>query len=150
MNTQFLLPRKFRTIGWLIFLPACIAGILMMSGLTFFINENTLTLEVFALFNQDFLSHGQSLVVIQNSLSDEILLTMIVVGGMMTVFSKANQEDEMISKIRYESLVWATYLHFAILLLATFFIYGTYYMQVLIANLFTLLFFFIIRFHVMI
>ncbi|MFY7756938.1 MAG: hypothetical protein ACOVP9_00950, partial [Flavobacterium stagni] len=52
-----------------------------------------------------------------------------------------------ISNIRYESLVWATYLNYGIILFTTLFIFGIAYMNVLIHNLFTLLFFFILRFH---
>ncbi len=56
----------------------------------------------------------------------------------------------MISKIRYESLVWATYLNYGIILFFTLFIFGLPYLNVLFYNMFTLLLFFIIRFHYMI
>ena len=149
MKTRFLFPRQFRTIGWILFVPSFIVGIFTLSGLNFFIDEQTLNAKVFALFNQDFLGDPQVLVIIENSIADEILVAMIIIGGLLTVFSKVRQEDEMIAKIRYESLVWAAYLHFAVMLLATFFIYGLFYVPVMIANMFTLLLFFIIRFHIM-
>jgi hypothetical protein len=56
---------------------------------------------------------------IENSILDEILTIGIIVGGILVGFSKLKEEDEMISKIRYESLVWATYLNYAIILFLT-------------------------------
>ena len=62
-------------------------------------------------------------------------------------FSKEKDEDEFIAKMRLESLVWATYVNYSILLLALIFVFGIAFFWVMAANMFTLLFFFIIRFH---
>ncbi|MCD8519109.1 MAG: hypothetical protein LRY32_06310 [Flavobacterium sp.] len=39
---------------------------------------------------------------------DELLLVVCLFGGLLVGFSKTKNEDEMISHIRYSSLVWAT------------------------------------------
>ena len=61
--------------------------------------------------------------------------------------SEAEKMDEMISKIRLESLVWATYINYGILLLAMIFVYDMSFLWVMILNMFTILIFFIIRFN---
>ena len=83
----------------------------------------------------------------ENNIIDEILTAIFIVSGIVFAFSKEKIEDEMVSKIRLESLVWATYVNYGILLLCVIFIYGFSFLQVMQYNMFTLLLFFIIRFH---
>ena len=64
--------------------------------------------------------------------------------------SKEKIEDEYIAKTRLESLVWATYLNYCILLLALLFVYDMAFFWVMIFNMFTLLLFFIVRFNYLI
>ena len=147
MKTHFLFPRQFKKIGWLLFVPSlAVAIFLTLSGFDF---DNHLNAKVFALFNDDLMGKQHFMAITENSISDEILLSLIIIGGLLVGFSKLKNEDEFIAKIRYESLVWAVYFNFAVMLFATVFVYGLYYFHVMIANMFTLLFFFIIRFHVM-
>jgi len=84
---------------------------------------------------------------IQNNILDELIFCLLVVSGILVGFSKNKVEDEMVSKIRLESLVWATYLNYVILFIGILFIYGTKFLSMLYINIFSLLFFFIIRFH---
>jgi hypothetical protein len=147
MKTHFLFPRQFKKIGWLIFIPALVAAIVL--AVTDYDIDKYVHAKVFALFNMELMGKSQSMLVIENGISDEILLVLIIIGGLFVGFSKHRNEDEFISKIRYESLVWAVYFNCAVMLLATIFIYGMYYFEIMIANMFTLLFFFIIRFHMM-
>lgn len=83
----------------------------------------------------------------ENNIIDEILTAIFIASGIVFAFSKEKIEDEMVSKIRLESLVWATYVNYGILLLCVIFIYGFSFLQVMQYNMFTLLLFFIIRFH---
>jgi len=82
-----------------------------------------------------------------NNVSDEIASILIIIGGIMVSFSKTKDEDEYISKIRMESLIWATYVNYAILLLAVIFVFDMGFFNVLIYNMFTVLIFFLVRFH---
>ncbi|HEX8270508.1 MAG TPA: hypothetical protein VF581_11510 [Flavobacterium sp.] len=146
MKTNFLLPSKFRRLGWFLFVPAIIISLLWP-----FVDlnvESQLPTKVFAIAEGGIFSDDVLFGMTQNSVGDEFLLIFLIVGGLLIGFSKHRNEDEYIAQIRYESLVWATYLNFGIILLATIFVYGTYYFSVLLANLFTLLLFFIIRFQV--
>lgn len=145
MKTNFLFPNSWKKIGWLLFIPGIV---LVIAGAIFNINsDDYLQTKVFALYSDEVLKKSGWAQVINNSIVDELLTAMVIVGSLLVGFSKLKKEDEMIAKIRYESLVWATYLNYGIILFATLFIYGIAYLNVLIYNLFTLLFFFILRFH---
>lgn len=148
MKTHFLFPNQCKWLGWVLFVPSlAIAVYMTLAGQPF---DESLNMNIFAVASDEFLGKSQFFSVIENSVSDEILLAAIVVGGILVGFSKLKNEDELIAKIRYESLVWAVYFNFAVMLLATVFIYGMYYYRIMLANMFTVLLFFIIRFHVMI
>lgn len=148
MKSHFLFPNQFKKIGWLLFVPSVIA--------TFFISvlnistDDYLHVTVFS-FYQDTIGEVPGFFkCIKNSIVDEIVTIGMIVGGILVGFSKLKEEDEMISKVRYESLVWATYLNYGIILFFTLFLFGLPYLNVLFYNMFTLLLFFIIRFHFMI
>jgi len=148
MTTNFLFPNRFKLLGWILFIPALtVAVYLMMSGQSL---DEMFKTKVFAIATDEFLGKRQFMTIIENSISDEILLLCLVVGGLLVGFSRLKEEDELIAKIRYESLVWAVYVNFGIMILATIFIYGMYFYNVMLANMFTVLLFFIVRFHIMI
>jgi hypothetical protein len=145
MKTHFLLPNKFKAMGWILFVPCFIISILVS---IFNINlDNYLKIKVFAFTETGIMVPNNYFSIIENSIADELLLFGLIVGGILIGFSKLKMEDEFTSKIRYESLVWATYLNYGLILLFTIFIYGMSYLNVLFYNTFTLLLFFIIRFH---
>jgi hypothetical protein len=148
MKTRFLFPNQFKNFGWLLFIPSVLAT-LIISALNISTNEY-LNISVFSIYQDSIGEIPGFFKFIKNSIVDEILTIGIIVGGILVGFSKLKEEDEMISKIRYESLVWATYLNYAIILFFTLFIFGLPYLNVLFYNMFTLLLFFIIRFHFMI
>lgn len=144
MKTNFLFPNKFKTLGWILFIPAFAASLII----SFFnVNaDNYLVVKVFAIANDE-INHRNFFTVLENSIVDELLLFALVIGGILVGFSKLKIEDEFTSKIRYESLVWASYLNYGLILFFTLFIYGMSYLNVLFYNTFAMLFFFIIRFH---
>lgn len=145
MKTQFLFPHSWKKVGWILFLPGIL---LVIMGSFFNVSiDNYLPIKVIALYSDEILGKSGWFQIITNAIADELLTIMVIGGGILVGFSKMKNEDEMISNIRYESLVWATYLNYGIILFTTLFIFGIAYMNVLIHNLFTLLFFFILRFH---
>lgn len=148
MKTRFLFPNQFKNFGWLLFIPSVLAT-LIISVLNISTDEY-LNISVFSIYQDNIGEIPGFFKFIKNSILDEILTIGIIVGGILVGFSKLKEEDEMISKIRYESLVWATYLNYAIILFFTLFIFGLPYLNVLFYNMFTLLLFFIIRFHYMV
>jgi len=148
MKTHFLFPNKYKIIGWILFVPSLI---LQLIAMLFEVNlDNYLNVKVLALYQDNFGDKSHYFSIIENSISDELLTVGLIIGGILICFSKLKNEDEYISKIRYESLVWSTYLNYGLIVFFTVFLYGMPYLNVLFYNMFTLLFFFIIRFHYMI
>lgn len=144
MKTNYLFPNRYKKAGWVLF----ILGILL--GVVFMIFETDLSvcvIKVFAIAVNRFAGDTSYFTVIRNEVFDEIVCLLIVVGALLVAFSKEKSEDEFISKIRLESLVWATYVNYVILIVSIIFVYEMIFFWVLIFNMFTLLIFFLIRFN---
>ncbi len=147
MKTNYLFPYRFKKLGWVVFIPTLVISIIYL----FFEHEIAFfDRQVPAFFSDDFLEKSRFFALIENNVLDEILCFLLIVSGLLLSFSKEKTEDEMVRQIRLESLVWATYANYIVLLCCILFIYGTPFFTVMIYNMFTVLFFFIIRFHWMI
>ncbi len=144
MNTRFLFPHSFKRIGWMLFIPSFITGLI-----TYFMDYQFPFLEVnvFALFDSGFMRPDHFLGITTNNLTDEILLALIIASALMIACSKEKVEDEYIAKVRLDSLLWATYINYGLLIIATFSLYGSAYFTVMTFNMFTLLLIFLIRFN---
>lgn len=145
MKTKILFPNHFKRIGWIILIPSAILGVLsVFDVIKFGFLSNV---KMFAIYSDDF--PGSSIIFgfVKNNISDEILGIMCIVGAILVAFSKEKHEDEFIAKIRMESLVWAIYINYAILILCMLFFYSIGFLYVMIFNMFTILIFFIIRFY---
>ena len=144
MKTNYLFPNQFQRLGWFLFIPGILLGIVFLitgaDDITFF-NFKVLSIAKLPIFGETvFFS------ISENNILDEIIGMLIITGGLLIAFSKEKSEDEFISKIRLESLVWATYINYAILIITIIFIYDLIFFWVLVFNMFTVLIFFIIRF----
>ncbi len=82
------------------------------------------------------------------NLSNTIAGVLVIISAMLFAFSREKEEDEFLSKIRLESLVWATYVNYGLLLISFLVIYDLNFINVMIFNMFTLLIFFIVRFQI--
>ena len=145
MRSRFLISHKYKPLGWVLFLVGLSFGIfLLIYDLDYFDWE----IKVFPLIGETgFFSKNPSLTWSANNITDEIVSVVLIVGGILVAFSRTKDEDEYISKIRMESLIWATYVNYFILILAILFVFNMSFFTVLIINMFTLLVFFIVRFH---
>jgi hypothetical protein len=144
MKTNYLFPNRFKKIGWLLFIPGIILGIV------FLIYESDISLfniSVFAIAEEEILSDATYFSILRNNVLDEITSLLLIIGALLIAFSKEKSEDEFISKIRLESLVWATYMNYVILILAIIFVFNMTFFWVLVFNMFTLLVFFLVRFN---
>lgn len=79
---------------------------------------------------------------IENGLVNEILIAVIIISGIINSFSREKLEDELIGKLRTESLTLSLYLNYGIILIANFLIYELTFIYVLVFNLVTILLFF--------
>ena len=144
MKLRYLFPHRFKKMGLYVFIPTAIIG-LITEILKY--QPGFLDLNVPALFIQDMISGDQLIGFTQNNILNEILGVLIIISALLVAFSREKQEDEYIAKIRMESLVWATYVNYGVLLLAFLFLYYTTFLWAMIFNMFTVLVFFIIRFN---
>jgi len=144
MKSRFLLAHKYKPLGWFLFVIGLVLGILLM------INDYeypSWEVNVFPLIGEQDVFSKPPFEWSKNNVFDEIAAILLIIGGILVSFSKTKDEDEYISKIRMESLIWATYVNYFILILAIVFVFDLSFFSVLVFNMFTILLFFIIRFH---
>lgn len=151
MNQKLLLPNRFKMIGWVILIPATIAGIFLV---TTEYESNWLTMKVFAIFNDDlFFGSSESsgvrknLTLISVDVTNTLVAILFIVGGMLVSFAKEKREDEFIANLRLTSLMWSVWVNYALLLLCLIFVWGLAFFNVMVYNMFTILIIFIIRFN---
>ena len=130
MKNKFLLPEKFRQIGWVTFFLFFVLGIATeYSGFNipgfYFVNAES----------------------IKYDLTNELAFAGTIIGLLMIAFARHINEDELISKVRLESWQWAVIINYAILIILNFTFYDFGFLFVIIYNVFTLLLVYIIRFY---
>ncbi|MBK8626628.1 MAG: hypothetical protein IPN86_13995 [Saprospiraceae bacterium] len=150
MKTKFLLPHGFRKIGVFLFIPSCFFGLIVLF--------NNFELEwlgdrVFAIYSGSGLKilnesdTGQFFTFTSGNYTQAIAGILCLISLIMIAFSKEQTEDEFILRTRMDSLLWATYINYFILIFCFIFIFGFEFLYIMIFNMFTTLIFFIIRFH---
>ncbi|MEO6148677.1 MAG: hypothetical protein ABIP28_00880 [Mucilaginibacter sp.] len=127
MKTRFLFPHWARLVGYLCFVAY-------------------LPLALFKKFLADGNEHpGASF--FTDHFFNMIILLLIVIGLLLVAFSKEKIEDERIAQLRLDSLQWAVYFNYAILIPCILFISDWHlFIGVAAHYMFTPLVFFIIRF----
>ena len=144
MKTNYLLPNKYKFIGWILFIIGLISGFML-----YLLEYDTefLTIKVLSIYNDPILGDKGFFKVIENSIVDELIALLIIIGGLIVGFTREKVEDEFIYKLRKDSLVWAIIFNYSILIFTIIFVYDLAFFDVLVFNMFTPLVFFIIRFN---
>jgi hypothetical protein len=144
MAPKFLLPNKFKKIGWFILIPATIFGLILAY------NEFSLAWiwgKTFAIANEGTEEHYKYFVVAKTNLTNTVIGSLFIIGALLVSFSKEKNEDEFIAELRLSSLLWAVGISYVLLLIAFVLVYGTPFMDVMVYNMFTVLILFITRFN---
>ena len=141
MKTNYLFPNRFKKIGWGLIALAVIATTIIA------ITETEISCKVLAIINGVFLGDTGYFEIITDDIGFEVLSIVLLVGGLFVTMSKEKVEDEFISKIRLESLVWATFINYGIITLAILFVYDISFLYALTINIFSLLIIFSVIFH---
>jgi len=148
MKTKnYLLPNQFKKMGWGLFILTTLFAIYY---LCYDQEPAMFDLKAFALFRGDlFLGPGERsyFTFIDDNIGNEIIGVFGIIACLFIAFSKETYEDELVAKIRLDSLLWATYCNYIILLFTVIFIYGLPFFWVLVFNMYTTLVVFIIRFN---
>jgi len=145
---NYLFPNSFKKIGWVVLIPSSIIGFWLIIQEEY--EPSFFDAKVPAFLKPAFPLTGEAFkyfTIIENNILNEIIGVLFIISALFVAFSKEKVEDEFIAKIRLESLVWATYFNFAILILAMLFLYEFSFLWVMIFNMFTIPIFFIIRFN---
>ena len=99
MQTKFLLPNRARVWGWIITIPAFIIMILHLEF------DFTFPFLDYAAKGVRHISFDRRVVL---SSIHFLLGILLIIGLLLIAFSKEKDEDERISRVRLESLLWAT------------------------------------------
>ena len=112
---NFLFPRVFHTIGWILFVPAVVLGLLI------FINAFDIS---------DSLGIDLPSGALETVMNVAVIIG-IALGAVFIVCSKERHEDEMTSSIRLSSLLNSLYAYVVILIATTICINGLSFFSVM-------------------
>ena len=134
---NYLFNYKYKKIsGWIFYL-------LIPVGLFLWLTEriqDIFVVNVFSIFSYEWIgSERTGFGWIENGLGDEVFTLLIIVSGIVNSFSKEKIEDELISRIRLESLSLSLFISFGLIIISTFLVYNLNYMYVLVSNLFLII-----------
>lgn len=135
MKSIPLLPHRFIALGTILLIPGIILGV---SFLYFDFRPDFLTLE----------THTDMLFMNTQNLLDEVALTLTILGLLAIAFSREKIEDEFVSQIRLNSLMWSFGLYYLIILLAVWVLYNDNFWSLMIYHLIMPIVFYVILFRI--
>lgn len=143
MNTLQLFPHHFKMIGWFIFIPSLIFGLISLSGVMNF----EISLPV--IYNSGFLNNeDQGFLQTANiDLFPNLFGVLIIIGGILVGFSKEKIEDEYISSLRLKSVFWSLIVTYSIVLILFISIFGSLFFTAMIFSIFLPLVLYVFRFN---
>ena len=134
---SYLFSNKFKKTSGVVFYLSILVGFFLL--LTERI-QDLFVVNVFSIFSYEWIgSERTGFGWIENGLGDEIFTLLIIVSGLINSFSKEKIEDELISRIRLESLSLSLFISYGLIIIATFLVFNINYMYVLVFNLFLII-----------
>jgi hypothetical protein len=134
---SYLFSNKFKKTSGVVFYLSILVGLFLL--LTDKI-QDIFVVNIFSIFSYEWFGSEQTgFGWIENGLGDEIFTLLIIVSGLINSFSKEKIEDELISRIRLESLSLSLFISFGLIIISTFLVYNLNYMYVLVFNLFLII-----------
>ncbi|WP_052476864.1 hypothetical protein [Nonlabens marinus] len=145
MSANILFPNTLKIPSLIIFIPCFL---FLAAEMLLGIELNWMELEVSlpVVTDNPLFGSRQFFVWVERDIADLLLLSIAIISGVVFAFSKEKREDEMITSIRKDSLIWAFYFNYAVLIISIFLISGFDLFLVLALNMLSLLMFFIVRF----
>jgi len=151
MKKSYLFPTYFKKIGWIITLSVLLYILIsIIFDLEWDFNfympaiyyDGEISTSLFAKSN-----NSGFFKIAETSFLTTLFPIIIVIGLSFIAFSKNKNEDEYISKIREQSLVWSMIVGYFIFILFTLFIYGIPYIGVLVYDIYIFLILFVCKFN---
>lgn len=147
MKNQLLFPHRFQKVGWILFVPSLIVGILLLINAKFIENLLSFKMTSFAFIDTPIVSKSLYFTFIKQDFLDELVCSILLIGALLIVFSKEKVEDEFIAKLRLDALLWSVLINYTIIFVGILTIYGSAFFLFLVVNLFTCLLLYIVRFN---
>ena len=134
---NYLFSNKFKKVsGWVFYLSLPVGLFLMLTERI----QDIFVVKVFSIFSHEWVgSEPTGFGWIENGLGDEVFTLLIIISGLVNSFCREKIEDELISRIRLESLSLSLFISFGLIIVSTFLVYSINYMYVLISNLFLII-----------
>ena len=134
---NYLFNYKYKKIsGWIFYLLIPVGLFLLLTERI----QDIFVVNVFSIFSYEWIgSERLGFGWIENGLGDEVFTLLIIVSGIVNSFSSEKIEDELISRIRLESLSLSLFISFGLIIISTFLVYNLNYMYVLVFNLFLII-----------
>ena len=142
MNKNYLFPHQFRVIGW----------VLAIAAVALYVAEKIwfpdLTFKLPALYDDGPFGSDPEFFVMATTTILSIIIPILTIGLIFIGFSKEKVEDEFVTHVREQSLVWATYITAVLFILATLLVYGASCIVVPYMVFYVFLILFIIKFRI--
>ncbi len=141
MQNKLLLSHRYKKLGLIILLPSFVFGIVALF--------TELQFEFLSVSLPNWLPGvGKGLFQSsKNNLTDEINLSLVIIGLLIMCFCAEKVEDEFIRHTRLESLQWAVLVNYIILFFTVWLIYNEGFWYVIIFNMLTIPIIFLLRFY---
>lgn len=145
MKNTLLIAHRWKTLGWILAVPAFLGGLYYMA------QDNPEALEVVVpewlarfMWIETFMSADKPITL---ALLDEVICIALLTGLLLLAFSREKIEDEWIQRVRLESFQWAIMVNALLLLAFIVFAHGTPFLTVMVYNMFTPLLIFVARYY---
>ena len=142
MLTRFLFPHQLKQVGWVLVLVAGSLGLLQYTELF----ELPPFMRWLPTVFDDYSRFGGSYTSNTPRENTDLYAVLLIVGGLLAACSREQREDEYISLVRLDSLLWALYAYCALLVLAFVLVSGLPFIQVMTYAMFAPLLLFLVRF----
>ena len=148
MNKNYLFPHRFRIIGWVLAVAAVAAYVAQQLWFpNFRFKMPALYYDgAYEFMDDDPAPHGFFVMATTRILS--LVFPLLTIGLVLIGFSKEKIEDEFVTKVREQSLVWSTYVTAVLFIVATLLLYGMPFMIVPYLVFFVFLILFILKFRI--
>lgn len=152
MNAQIQISNRYKPVGWV-----CLVLGLALGSASIFgeFEPDYLDFRVPSFFASSYpwesdqrQKEFQIVEMTSNNWSDEIGGVLVLLGCLVLMLAREKEEDELIQKIRLESLLWAVLLNGILMILALLMFYDINYFYVLISSVVLFYLLFIVRFHI--
>ncbi len=150
MRSNYLFPTACKKIGWVLFIPFAIVGIIFLADGSLLpeIKWNPVVIYTGAHLTDHGQVPGEFFKSINDDMKEEIIVIGLAIALSLISFSREKDEDELVEHLRAKSLVWSLKANVILLIIATLLLYNDQYVTFAWIYMFSVFLLFIIRFEI--